>query len=157
MSLEVSRAVEGLGLGGPPERAGADAAGAAAPRPAAPRRVLVVDDNRDAAEALAMLLSRSGHAVETAHDGPAALAAAAAFRPDAVLLDIGLPGLDGYEVCRRLRRSRGEGLLVVAITGYGQGSDAEASRRAGFDHHLVKPVDVRRLEELVAAAPSGVA
>lgn len=162
----VTAASEGAGLGSVFELRlplASSPADRAATRPvettpaAAPaRRVLVVDDNRDAAEALGLLLTHRGHAVETAHDGPAALDVAETFGPDVVLLDIGLPGLDGYEVYRRLRAGGGDRLLIIAITGYGQDSDAERSRRAGFDHHLVKPVDIRQLEELVASpAPTG--
>jgi PAS domain S-box-containing protein len=105
------------------------------------RRILVVDDNADAAEALALALSMTGHAVELAADGPSALAAAAAFRPEVVLLDIGLPGMDGYEVARHLRKEKGsEGLVLVALTGYGQEADRRRAKAAGFDHHLIKPV-----------------
>jgi two-component system CheB/CheR fusion protein len=110
------------------------------PEPAAPRRILVVDDNRDAADSLALLLQVSGHEVRTAHDGPTALEAARAWRPEVVVLDLGLPRLDGYEVARRLRREQlGEGLVLVALTGYGQDEDRRRSEEAGFDHHLVKP------------------
>lgn len=109
---------------------------------AAPRRILVVDDNRDAVEALAMMLKLGGNDVEIAYDGVAALARAQSFAPDAVVLDIGLPGLDGYEVARRLRaRPETAGALIVAVTGYGQKEDRERSRAAGFDHHLVKPIE----------------
>ncbi len=117
------------------------------------RRVLVVDDNRDAAESLTMLLRAAGHEVQTAHSGPAALEAARAFRPEAVLLDIGLPGLDGYEVARRLRGEAGcGGALLVAVTGYGQDEDRRRAREAGFDHHLVKPADLATLQEILARA-----
>jgi PAS domain S-box-containing protein len=113
------------------------------------RRVLVVDDNRDAADSLAVLLRIDGHDVQVAYDGPAALAAAPAFRPDAVLLDLGMPGMDGYEVCRRLRRMPELAeARVVAVTGWGQDADRRRSAEAGFDQHLVKPADpdvVRRL------------
>jgi two-component system CheB/CheR fusion protein len=109
---------------------------------AAPRRILVVDDNRDAVEALAMMLKLGGNDVEIAYDGVAALARAQSFAPDAVVLDIGLPGMDGYEVARSLRaRPETAGALIVAVTGYGQKEDRERSRAAGFDHHLVKPIE----------------
>ena len=108
----------------------------------AARRILVVDDNRDAVEALAMMLKLGGNDVEIAYDGAAALATAQSFAPDAVVLDIGLPGIDGYEVARRLRaRPETAGALIVAVTGYGQKEDRARSRAAGFDHHLVKPIE----------------
>ena len=112
-------------------------------------RVLVVDDNVDAAETLAMMLRVLGQRVETAHDGTAAIDVAARLVPDLVLLDIGLPGLDGYEVARRLRGRMGRKPMLVAVTGYGQDDDRMRSREAGFDRHLVKPVDERTLAEIV--------
>jgi two-component system CheB/CheR fusion protein len=121
----------------------------------ASRRVLVVDDNVDTAESLALLLRLQGHEVETAHDGPAALKRAGIFGPEAVLLDIGLPGLDGYQVATRLRRRRGTAtVLLVALTGYGQEEDQNRSRQAGFDHFLTKPVDPQVIYELLARPPS---
>jgi two-component system CheB/CheR fusion protein len=106
------------------------------------RRILVVDDNIDAAESLALLLKIEGHSVEMAHDGVAALEAVRKKYPDVVLLDIGLPRMDGYEVARRLRSMEDQrDTLLVALTGYGQTEDRRRSREAGFDHHLVKPVD----------------
>ncbi len=122
----------------------------AAPPPAL--RVLVVDDNVDAAESLATLLRLEGQDVRVAHDGPAALEAAPAYRPDVVFLDIGMPGMDGYEVARRLRREPGlEGVLLVALTGWGQDEDRRRSREAGFDEHLVKPVDPAAVATLLHA------
>jgi PAS domain S-box-containing protein len=118
------------------------------------RRVLVVDDNVDAAESLAELLSTLGHEVRTAHDGLAALDAAGAFVPELVLLDIGLPGMDGYEVARRLRKLPRPPGPVVALSGYGQESDRRRSADAGFDAHLVKPVELEMLEELIRGLPS---
>jgi two-component system, chemotaxis family, CheB/CheR fusion protein len=116
-----------------------------------PRRVLVVDDNVDSAESLALLLRLRGHEVGVAYDGPAALETAGAFHPEVVLLDIGLPGLDGYQVAGRLRRRRRTaGALLVALTGYGQEEDQQRAREAGFDHHLTKPVDLPVLYELLA-------
>jgi CheY-like chemotaxis protein len=111
--------------------------------------VLLVDDNTDAARALALLLRRDGHDVHVAHDGPAALESAPAFRPQVVLLDIGLPkGMDGYEVGRRLRELPGLGdTVLAALTGYGQEDDRQRSLAAGFDAHLVKPVDPAVLKE----------
>jgi CheY-like chemotaxis protein len=119
-----------------------------------PRRVLVVDDNRDAAESLALLLRLRGHEVREAYDGLDAVGAARAFRPDAVLLDIGLPGLNGYEVARRIRQEpSGRAALVVAVTGWGQDADKRRSAAAGIDHHMTKPVDLARLSELLDASP----
>ena len=114
------------------------------------RRILVVDDNVDAAESLALLLQMAGHQSRTAHDGPGPIAATDAFRPEVVLLDIGLPGMDGYEVARLLRERAGaEKLLLIAQTGYGQEEDRRRSRKAGFDAHLVKPVDPGALQVLL--------
>ena len=118
-----------------------------------PRRVLVVDDNLDAAEGLAMLLALKGHQVSTAYDGPGALQRARELQPDVVLLDIGLPRLDGFEVARRLREEHPERpMLLVALTGYGQERDRVRAREAGFDHHLLKPVRLEMLEQLLAVA-----
>jgi DNA-binding response OmpR family regulator len=114
-------------------------------------RVLVVEDNADAAETLADLLRLWGYEVGIAHDGQAAVEAAPGFRPDAVLLDIGLPRMNGYEVARWLRRQSDlGGVLLIAVTGYGQESDRARGREAGFDHHLVKPVDLEVLRRLLA-------
>ena len=120
---------------------------------AASRRVLVVEDNVDAREALTMLLEQYGHDVRTAGDGPRALDEAKRFTPEIVLLDIGLPGLDGYAVARELRAlSQCADALVVAITGYGQPEDRALSSAAGIDHHLLKPVEPARLLEILALA-----
>jgi signal transduction histidine kinase len=120
------------------------------------RRVLVVDDNHDAAEMLAVMLGTWGQETRVAHDGIQALATAEAFQPEIVLLDIGLPDLDGYEVARRLRTEPwGRRALLVAVTGWGQESDLERSRHAGFDRHLVKPVVPGLLRELIAGALPG--
>ena len=122
-------------------------------RSGAARRVLVVDDSADAARSLALLLAAQGHAVRTAHDGLAALEAARAFQPEVVLLDIGLPRMDGYEVARRLRGQAGfERTLLVALTGYGQEEDRRRTREAGFDAHLVKPADLTILQRLLATS-----
>jgi CheY-like chemotaxis protein len=146
-----------LPLAGP---APPDSAEAAAPVPplgrAAARRVLVVDDNVDAAESLAVLLRDDGHEVTTAHDGASALTAAAGRALDFVFLDIAMPnGMDGYEVARRMRGALGlRDLTLIALTGFGQESDHRRGEEAGFDHYLVKPVDphvVRRLLEREAA------
>ena len=138
----------------PIERADAQRGRAPRRRAARPRRVLVVDDNLDAAESLALLLRLRGHEVREAHDGAAAVEAAAAFRPDAVLLDIGLPGLNGYEAARRMREEPwSREAVFVAVTGWGQDADKRRSREAGIDHHLTKPVDVARLDELIEVGP----
>jgi signal transduction histidine kinase/CheY-like chemotaxis protein len=114
-------------------------------------RVLVVDDNVDAAESLAMLLQLSRHQVCTAHDGPTALEAAFDFRPNVVLLDIGLPRMDGYEVAKKMRQQPVlKNVMLVAMTGYGQESDRQRSQEAGFDHHLVKPADFGKLQQILA-------
>ncbi len=131
------------------------AAPGAAPAPAgprAPRRVLVVEDNADAAQAMLLLLRELGHHVTTVNDGAEAVMIARAFHPDVVLLDIGLPGIDGYELARKLRgMSETRNARMIAVTGYGQPSDRARSMAAGFDHHLVKPVDPAKLAEAVSA------
>jgi CheY-like chemotaxis protein len=109
------------------------------------RRILVVDDNRDVASSLAVVLELMGHQVETVNDGLAAIEKAVAFHPDVILLDIGMPGLNGYEVARRIREQGQEGLVLVALTGWGQEEDRRLSHEAGFDVHLVKPVDMDAL------------
>jgi PAS domain S-box-containing protein len=134
------------------------AARAVAPAPAPvdpgrppPRRILVVDDNRDAAESLGMLLELQGNEVQVAHDGLEAVRSAAAFRPHVILLDLGLPKLSGYEAARRIRAlDGGGGVLLVALTGWGQEDDRRRSRDAGFDHHLTKPVEFEALRRLLA-------
>jgi two-component system CheB/CheR fusion protein len=111
-----------------------------------------VEDNRDAADSLALLLGGKGHEIWTAYDGLEALDAARAFRPDAVLLDIGLPKLDGLQVARRLRQEPGlEGVLLVALSGYGTEEDRRRSRESGCDAHLVKPVEPEVLLGVLAA------
>lgn len=122
-----------------------------AAEPSSNHRILLVDDNVDGAESLAMLLQFNGHEIRTAEDGPAALAIAADFRPDVVLLDIGLPGMSGYEVARHLRGSRATSkALLIAVTGYGQPDDVDRATAAGFDHHVVKPVSLERILELIS-------
>jgi CheY-like chemotaxis protein len=116
------------------------------------RRVLVADDNHDAANTLAQMLRLQGHDVRVAHDGQVALALAETFQPDVALLDIGMPVVDGYEVARRLRaQRRGRLLLLVAITGWGQDEDRRKSHEAGFHQHLTKPVDPSLVEALIRA------
>jgi PAS domain S-box-containing protein len=122
----------------------------ARPRSATSRRILIVDDNVDGAESLAKLLRLGGHEALVTHDGQGALEAAERERPDVVLLDIGLPGMDGYEVCRRIRQEPwGKEVVLVAVTGWGQEADRHRSDEAGFDAHLVKPVDLQMLAPLL--------
>jgi PAS domain S-box-containing protein len=156
----ISAASAGPGLGAeftvriPIVPAGRPAAAAPLPprRTLSGRRLLVVDDNADAADTLAVLLRRLGTEVRVAHDGPGALAAFERYRPDAVLVDIGMPGMDGYEVARRLRsQPAGRKVPIIAVTGWGQEKDRLLSREAGFDHHLVKPADIEALQSLLAS------
>ena len=162
-TIEAHSEGEGLGsefvvripvAGSPWNAASAKRAGARTP--AAGHRILVVDDNVDAANSLAMLLRIMGNEVWTAHDGVDGVSAAASFRPDLVLMDIGMPRLNGYDACRHLREQPwSNGLVVVALTGWGQDTDKSRSQEAGFDHHLVKPVEHAALESLLATlAPS---
>ena len=121
-------------------------------RPAACLRILVADDNLDAAESLAMLLTIEGNETRMAHDGLEALDVAATFRPDVMLLDIGMPKLNGYEVCRRIRQEAwGKSIVVIALTGWGQEDDKRRSLSAGVDSHLIKPVDYAALKKLLTA------
>jgi CheY-like chemotaxis protein len=116
----------------------------------APRRVLVVDDNRDAAKSLGMLLKLLGADVQIVFSGPEALEAIAAQRPAVVLLDIGMPGMDGYEVARRIREQPElNDVTLIALTGWGQEEDRRRTHAAGFNHHLIKPADVGALETLL--------
>lgn len=115
------------------------------------RRVLLVDDSVDAAEAMSMLLETLGHEVRTLHDGPSALAAVDEFAPEVVILDIGLPGMDGFQIAREMRtRPSTKTALMIALTGYGGESDRQRSRDAGFDFHLVKPVSFTAIEDVIA-------
>jgi CheY-like chemotaxis protein len=114
-------------------------------------RILVVDDNKDSAISLAMMLKIMGHETRTVHDGLEAVEAATAFRPEVVLLDLGLPKLSGYEVCRRIREQPwGEAIVLIAQTGWGQEEDKCRSKEAGFNFHMVKPIDPDDLEKLLA-------
>jgi len=117
------------------------------------RRVLIVEDNDDARDMLRHLLERTGHEVHEAADGLTGLDRALALRPDAAVIDIGLPGLDGYEVARRVRAAGRAGMLLIAVTGYGQAGDRQRSGEAGFDAHLTKPVDPLALETLLVNLP----
>jgi CheY-like chemotaxis protein len=117
------------------------------------RRVLAVDDNQDAVDTLAMLLDHLGAEVRVANDGQAALAMLDAWRPDMILLDIGMPGMDGYEVAQRIRQQpQYEDIKIIALTGWGQEDDRRRSRDSGFDHYLTKPVDLNALEALLLPA-----
>lgn len=117
-------------------------------------RVLVVDDNQAAAKMLSMVLKTLGNEARIARDGLEALDAAAEFRPDIVLMDIGMPRLNGYEAARRMRRQPwGENLTLVALTGWGQEEDKQRTKEAGFDHHLVKPVEPGVLRKLLDDHP----
>jgi CheY-like chemotaxis protein len=121
------------------------------------RRILVVDDNLDAALSLSRLIALLGHDVNVARDGNSALFIARSMRPDFVLLDIGLPGSDGFQVAEALRREPGLGTLkIIAVTGRGEEEDRERSQQAGIDYYLLKPIDVPFLESLLGKAiPSG--
>jgi CheY-like chemotaxis protein len=119
------------------------------------QRILVVDDNVDAAESLGALLRCLGAEVTTVHDGPAAIEALRTQKPGAAVLDIGMPGMDGYELARRVRAApHGADVTLIALTGWGNEDDRRRSRDAGIDHHLVKPVDLRLLQDLLAARPA---
>ena len=117
------------------------------------RRILVVDDNRDASDTLAMLLRAMNHDVRVSHDGPSAIQDANAFHPQVVLLDIGLPGMDGFEVARRLREEYQPEAVLVAISGYGQDEDRRRARESGFDHYFTKPVGLDVLRGFLSDLP----
>jgi CheY-like chemotaxis protein len=118
---------------------------------APPRRVLIVDDNEDSANSLAMILKLGGHETASVYTAVDALRRAAAFKPDVVLLDIGLPGMDGYEVALKMRELPGlRDIRLVAVTGYGRSDDRLRAREAGFDDHLIKPVEYAVLERTLA-------
>lgn len=140
---------------GPPELSSGDG------DPVTPRvmQILVVDDYRDAGETLQWLLEEYGHTVQIAHSGEEALQTVTHFQPDLVLCDLGLPGLDGFEVCRHLRgQPELQGLPIVAMTGYGNAEYRERASQAGFDHYLLKPITpeaLRALLERYGAGPEG--
>ena len=112
-------------------------------------KILVVDDNHDTTTTAAMLLETFGHDVRTANDGPAALEVARSFRPQVIILDIGLPGMSGYEVAQSLRQEGFANATIVAVSGYGQEDDRRRSLEAGFDHHFVKPIDYVQLLDVL--------
>jgi len=115
-------------------------------------RVLVVDDNHDAAKSIAMLLRSLGHIAQVAHDGASAMQAALEFVPQVMLLDIGLPVINGLQVAKWIRQEPGlENVVLVALTGYGQESDRQRTREAGFNHHLVKPADFANVVSILSA------
>jgi CheY-like chemotaxis protein len=132
----------------------------ARPEPAAassqaPLRVLVVDDNVDSAETIGFVLSRMGHQTRTVYDGAGAIEAADDFRPDVILLDIGLPGMNGHEVAREIRQTPWGGTTtIVAVSGWGEETDKQQSRAAGFDHHVVKPLDYEGVKRLLTTVES---
>jgi signal transduction histidine kinase/ActR/RegA family two-component response regulator len=159
---------EGLGKGSrfmvslpaPPEGAEASTAAAAGVRPADSgdrRRILVVDDNQDAADLLADILRAAGHQVESSYDGPNALARLTSFAPEVALLDIGLPVMDGYELAHQLRERLAGQIRLIAVTGYGTERDRERTREAGFEHHFIKPLDVGLLLAAIAGQPTAAA
>ena len=123
-------------------------------KPAVNRRILIVDDNVDAADSLGEILQMLGNEVLTAYDGESGIKAAKTFQPDVVLCDIGMPKMNGFDTARALRAEGwSKNILLVALTGYGQEDDLQRSADAGFDHHLVKPVEVNALIALLAANP----
>jgi two-component system CheB/CheR fusion protein len=126
------------------------------PSKASPRRVLIVDDNEDAANSLAMILKLSGHETASVYTARDALERAVSFRPDVVLLDIGLPGMNGYEVAQKMRELPGlADIRLVAVTGYGRSDDRLRAREAGFDDHLTKPVEFAVLDRALTGVRAG--
>jgi CheY-like chemotaxis protein len=142
------------GTTGPTPRIPAEAE-AAPVAPAASKaaglRIVVIEDNEDAAETLVMWLEKQGHKVRLATTGPDGLALVLEDRPDLVLCDVGLPGMDGVEVCREVRKTIPTGTIMVALTGWGMDSDRKRTGEAGFDHHLVKPVAIAKLREILSS------
>jgi CheY-like chemotaxis protein len=145
-------------VAGKPVAAGTDRAPQSKAQPAAlsGHRILIVDDNADAANSLASLLSLMDNDVRTANNGPEALRIAAEYGPEIILLDIGLPGMNGYDVARALRRASADGRpVIVAVSGYGSQEDMKRSVEAGFDAHFVKPMEISALQEFLAAQGRG--
>ena len=155
-ALAVDASVRGRGVAGLLTEAAVDPEPQSAPRQAtSSRRVLVVDDNRDAAMTLAALLQQAGHNTEVAYDGRQAILMAATSTPEVVVLDLGMPGMNGYDVCRRLRAEPwAAGMRIIALTGWGQEADKRKSRAAGFDYHLVKPVTTEELLDAFETVPA---
>jgi CheY-like chemotaxis protein len=138
-----------------PLAAGGGSGGNARPAAARGRRVLVVEDSADARQSLRLLLEMAGHEVEACEDGPSGLARLRAFQPDVALIDLGLPGMDGYAVAREARgRPETRAIRLVAVTGYGQAEDRRRALAAGFDLHVTKPVDASMLDEVLGPATS---
>jgi CheY-like chemotaxis protein len=134
-----------------PTRDAAATAASATPEES-PLSILVVDDNQDSACSMTLLLELQGHKVQVAHAGHTALRIAGECSPDVILLDIGMPGMNGYEVARQLRAQPAfHDTLLIAVTGYGRASDVKQTESAGFDHHLVKPIDYDKLQSLLTA------
>ena len=134
----------------PPQRQRTDGAA-----PIAQRRILVADDNKDAADSLTTMLSLMGHEARAAYDGLGAVETAATFRPDVIVLDVGMPRVDGYEAARRIRKEPwSNGVVLVALTGWGQEEDRAKAKNAGFDHHLTKPASIDAIVHLITEAPS---
>jgi CheY-like chemotaxis protein len=120
--------------------------------PVASLRIVIVDDNRDAADSLAMLLTMDGHQVSVTHDGVSALSVIEAVRPQVAVLDIGMPDMNGYQLAQRIRSSLpSEPMVLVALTGWGQAQDLARAKAAGFDHHLVKPAEPEAIRSLIAS------
>lgn len=115
-----------------------------------PLDIVVTDDNQENADSLAQMLRLAGHQVRITYDGESCLEAVAERMPDLVLLDLGMPGLDGFSTCRRIREAHGRGLRILAVTGWGQARDVADAAKAGFDGHIVKPVDPAKLAEGMA-------
>ena len=115
-------------------------------------QILVVDDNVDAADTLGMLLEINGHVIRSANDGTTGIALAEEFKPDLILLDIGLPDINGYDVARQIRTSAwGKEMLLIAVTGWGQDKDKELAESAGFNHHLTKPINLKVLNDILTS------
>jgi two-component system, chemotaxis family, CheB/CheR fusion protein len=139
------------------ESAPVPAAAPTPPQSITPRRVMIVDDNHDAADSISALLALHGHETHVVYAAKAALNDVVSFRPDVILLDIGLPEMNGYEVARQLRATPGfERTCIIALTGYGHSDDQRQARAAGFTDHLVKPVDFNTLARAIAGAAVGI-
>lgn len=144
----------GSGLVGGRSSPGRDSGRAQGSGGVPPRKILVVDDNVDLTQSLKMLLEALGHDVYSAYEGRGALEAARRILPDVIVLDIGLPGMNGLDIARQLRAEYPHRqFLLIALTGYGRAQDCRRSRQAGFDYHLVKPLDLARLQSLIASGP----